>query len=148
MDLVETGGLGDYPALAAMGPEPLGPAFDGAYLAQALAGRRQGVKTLLLDQRVVAGLGNIYACEALHRARISPLAPAGAVAERRLARLAGAVRAVLGEAIAAGGRASPARRPPARAALSASSRADARPSTAGAASDESMLRAREDVRFM
>jgi formamidopyrimidine-DNA glycosylase len=103
MDLVGSPSLGGYPALAAMGPEPLGPDFDARHLARVFAGRRQGVKTLLLDQKVVAGLGNIYACEALHRARLSPLAAAGAVSERRLARLVGAVREVLEAAIAQGG---------------------------------------------
>jgi formamidopyrimidine-DNA glycosylase len=103
MDLVASASLEGYPAFAAMGPEPLGPAFDAAALARAFAGRRQGVKTLLLDQRIVAGLGNIYACEALHRARVSPLAPAGALGEARLRRLVGAVRDVLEDAIAAGG---------------------------------------------
>jgi formamidopyrimidine-DNA glycosylase len=99
MDLVE-----DHdPRLLALGPEPLGPDFDAALLARAFAGRRQGPKTLLLDQRIVAGLGNIYVSEALHRARISPTRPAGSVALRRLERLVEAVKAVLGEAIEAGG---------------------------------------------
>jgi formamidopyrimidine-DNA glycosylase len=86
-----------------MGPEPLDEAFDGAHLAAAFAGRRQGPKTLLLDQSIVAGLGNIYVCEALHRAGVSPLKAAGAIRAPRLERLAGAVREVLAEAIAAGG---------------------------------------------
>jgi formamidopyrimidine-DNA glycosylase len=103
MDLTSSRDLGAYPALAAMGPEPLGPDFDADHLRRVFAGRRQGVKALLLDQRVVAGLGNIYACEALHRARISPLAPAGRIGPGRLSRLAGAVADVLEAAILAGG---------------------------------------------
>jgi formamidopyrimidine-DNA glycosylase len=103
MDLVRSPALTSYPAFAAMGPEPLGAAFDAGHLARVFAGRRQAVKSLLLDQRVVAGLGNIYVCEALHRARISPLAPAGALSRPRLARLVAAVRETLEAAIAAGG---------------------------------------------
>jgi formamidopyrimidine-DNA glycosylase len=86
-----------------MGPEPLCPAFTAAALAEALNGREQAIKTLLLDQRIVAGLGNIYVCEALHRAAISPLRPGGKVSRPRLAALVEAVRAVLEEAIEAGG---------------------------------------------
>ena len=86
-----------------MGPEPLGPDFDGAYLARALDGRTAPIKALLLDQRIVAGLGNIYVCEALHMARIAPGRAAGQIARARLDRLAGAVKEVLEAAIAAGG---------------------------------------------
>jgi len=103
MDLIESSELACRPPFAAMGPEPLGDAFDGAHLARAFEGRRQGPKTLLLDQSIVAGLGNIYVCEALHRAGISPIKAAGVIRLPRLERLAGAVRAVLSEAIAAGG---------------------------------------------
>jgi len=103
MGLIETKALGQHAWFKAMGPEPLGPDFNAAYLNAAFAGRRQGPKTLLLDQRIVAGLGNIYVCEALHRARIPPLAPAGGVSRANIAALTGAVRAVLTEAIAAGG---------------------------------------------
>ncbi len=103
MDLIDSAGLEAHPRFAALGPEPLGEGFDAAYLAGVFAGRRQGAKTLLLDQHMVAGLGNIYVCEALHRARISPLAPAGDIAPRRLAALATAIREVLEAAIAAGG---------------------------------------------
>jgi formamidopyrimidine-DNA glycosylase len=99
MDLVEE----DDPRLRSLGPEPLGPDFDAALLARAFAGRRQGPKTLLLDQSVVAGLGNIYVCESLHRARISPTRAAGSIAARRLEPLVAAVQEVLGEAIEAGG---------------------------------------------
>jgi formamidopyrimidine-DNA glycosylase len=103
MGLIPAEALPAHPWFAGMGPEPFDPAFDGACLARAFAGRRQGPKTLLLDQRIVAGLGNIYVCEALHRARISPFRPAGEVARARLDRLAEAVREVLAEAIEAGG---------------------------------------------
>jgi len=103
MDLIDSGQLWFRPPFATMGPEPLEAAFDGAHLARAFAGRRQGPKTLLLDQSIVAGLGNIYACEALNRAGISPIRAAGSLGRARLERLAGAVRAVLAEAIAAGG---------------------------------------------
>jgi formamidopyrimidine-DNA glycosylase len=103
MDLIQTASLEAHPRFAAMGPEPLGEAFDAAYLARTFSGRRQGPKTLLLDQCVVAGLGNIYVCEALHRARLSPLRPAADIGPRALAALVRSIRAVLEEAIAAGG---------------------------------------------
>ena len=103
MDLVGGDPQVAYPAFLAMGPEPLGNQFHGHHLAEALRGRRQAVKALLLDQKIVAGLGNIYVCEALHRARISPSAPAGQIAAPRLERLASAIREVLEAAIAAGG---------------------------------------------
>ena len=103
MDLVDTANLDSHPRFAAMGPEPLGNAFDADYLARVFAGRRQGAKTLLLDQSVVAGLGNIYVCEALHRARLSPLRPAGEIGPRPRAALVRSIRAVLEEAIEAGG---------------------------------------------
>ena len=103
MGLIPTYALDDHPWFAAMGPEPLSPAFDADHLHRAFAGRRQGPKTLLLDQRIVAGLGNIYVCEALNRARISPFKPAGRISRPRLALLAQAVREVLEAAIAAGG---------------------------------------------
>jgi formamidopyrimidine-DNA glycosylase len=89
--------------LAGLGPEPLGDDFHPAWLKGAFAGRRQGPKTLLLDQGVVAGLGNIYVCEALYRAGVSPLRPAGAIRAARLQRLVVAIRAVLEEAIEKGG---------------------------------------------
>jgi formamidopyrimidine-DNA glycosylase len=103
MDLIDTANLEAHPRFAAMGPEPLGETFDSAYLARAFAGRRQGAKTLLLDQSVVAGLGNIYVCEALHRARLSPVRPAAGIGQRSLAALVRSIRSVLEEAIAAGG---------------------------------------------
>ena len=92
-----------HPLLAGLGPEPLGPDFTGRYLAKVLAGKMTPIKSALLDQRIVAGLGNIYVCEALYRAGISPRRLAGTVAGGRAERLAQAVRDVLGEAIEAGG---------------------------------------------
>jgi formamidopyrimidine-DNA glycosylase len=103
MDLIPTDRLQQHPWFAALGPEPLSDAFDGAHLKAAFAGRRQSPKTLLLDQRIVAGLGNIYVCEALHRAKISPLKAAGRLSRPRLNRLALAIKEILGEAIVAGG---------------------------------------------
>jgi len=89
--------------LAGLGPEPLGPEFNAAFLAEAFADRRQSPKTLLLDQRIVAGLGNIYVCEALYRAHVSPLRPAGSLKRRELERLVAAIVEVLREAIVQGG---------------------------------------------
>lgn len=103
MDLLPDGDEAAHPLLAHLGPEPLGNAFDEDYLAAALAGRRSPVKTALLDQRLVAGLGNIYVCEALHRAGISPRRLAANLGPRRAASLVPIIRAVLEEAIAAGG---------------------------------------------
>lgn len=92
-----------HPLLAALGPEPLDDAFTPAVLAAALAGRATPVKAALLDQRTVAGLGNIYVSEALFRAGISPLRLAGSLKRKEIAKLVPAIKAVLGEAIAAGG---------------------------------------------
>jgi formamidopyrimidine-DNA glycosylase len=103
MDLCRSGDLDVHPRFLGMGPEPLGDAFTAEHLAAVFKGRRQGAKTLLLDQRVVAGLGNIYVCEALHRARISPLRAADGISRRKLAALVRSVRAVLDEALIAGG---------------------------------------------
>ncbi|MDB5684379.1 MAG: formamidopyrimidine-DNA glycosylase [Sphingomonas bacterium] len=103
LDLVETAALADYPPFVALGPEPLGPDFSAAHLAAAFAGRIAAVKLLLLDQRIVAGLGNIYVCEALNMARIAPTKPAGKVSRPKLATLVAAVREVLLAAIEAGG---------------------------------------------
>lgn len=103
MGLVNTALLDLHPWFAGLGPEPLSEGFDTDHLKAAFAGRKQGPKTLLLDQRIVAGLGNIYVCEALHRARISPFKPAGRISKPRLATLVDAIKAVLAEAIAAGG---------------------------------------------
>jgi formamidopyrimidine-DNA glycosylase len=103
MDLMATAGAEAHPLLAKLGPEPLGNGFHEAHLAAALAGRRTPIKAALLDQRIVAGLGNIYVCEALFRAGISPRRVAGSLGPRRIARLTRAIRDVLTEAIAAGG---------------------------------------------
>jgi formamidopyrimidine-DNA glycosylase len=103
MGLIRSDRLDEHPWFRGMGPEPLGPEFTAAALAEALEGRQQAIKTLLLDQRIVAGLGNIYVCEALHRAGISPLRPGGKVSRPKLAALTLAVRTVLEEAIEAGG---------------------------------------------
>ncbi len=101
--LTPTAAAASHPLLAGLGPEPLDPDFDGACLAHAAERRTTSIKALLLDQRIVAGLGNIYANEALFRARIAPARAAGRIAGPRLDRLARAVKAVLVEAIAAGG---------------------------------------------
>jgi formamidopyrimidine-DNA glycosylase len=103
MTLIPTAELATHPWFAGLGPEPLSEALDADHLVRAFTGRKQGPKTLLLDQRIVAGLGNIYVCEALHRARISPFRPAGGISRARLVKLTGAIRDVLTEAIAAGG---------------------------------------------
>jgi len=103
MGLIATDQVEAHPWFAGLGPEPLGNGFSGAHLAEAFAGKTQNVKVSLLDQRIVAGLGNIYVCEALYRARISPLIAAGKVSKPRLERLAAVVRDVLNEAIVAGG---------------------------------------------
>ena len=92
-----------HPRLAHLGPEPLGNAFSGPVLAAALAGKATPIKAALLDQRVVAGLGNIYVCEALYWAGVSPRRLAGTVGVARAERLAHAIRDVLERAIAAGG---------------------------------------------
>ncbi|MFL6829686.1 MAG: bifunctional DNA-formamidopyrimidine glycosylase/DNA-(apurinic or apyrimidinic site) lyase [Sphingomicrobium sp.] len=101
LDLVRTDQLGDWPALKALGPEPLD--LDPRELRRRLAGRTAPIKLLLLDQRIVAGLGNIYVCEALHRAGIHPRRAGGSISLERLNRLVPAIHDVLDEAIAAGG---------------------------------------------
>ena len=103
MDIFATTETDKRPPFSQMGPEPLESAFDGGHLKRALTGRRQAIKPLLLDQRLVAGLGNIYVCEALHRAGISPLRAAGTLSLARLSRLADIIKTVLQEAIRAGG---------------------------------------------
>jgi formamidopyrimidine-DNA glycosylase len=103
LDLTATPALQTHPRLVGLGLEPLDPGFDGAALAGALAGRQTALKLALMDQRVVVGVGNIYACESLFRARLSPRRTAGHLRLREAARLADALRAVLTEAIAAGG---------------------------------------------
>jgi len=103
MGLIATDAIDAHSWFSGLGPEPLGNGFSGAHLVEAFAGKKQNIKVSLLDQRIVAGLGNIYVCEALYRARISPLTAAGAVSGARLERLATEVRHVLDDAIAAGG---------------------------------------------
>lgn len=103
VDLVRTDALDDYPAFAALGPEPLGGTFDADYLARAIEGRLAPIKALLLDQRIVAGLGNIYVCEALHLSGIAPSRAGGSIGRARIAGLVDAIRAVLAAAIDAGG---------------------------------------------
>lgn len=103
LDIVRTDLLAAYEPFAKLGPEPLSDSFGGACLKSALAGRVAPIKALLLDQRIVAGLGNIYVCDALNLARIAPGRAAGRVGRERLDRLAEAVKTVLTRAIAAGG---------------------------------------------
>jgi len=109
MKLVPRASLEQEPLLRSLGPEPLGNAFDAAMLAQACRGKKTSLKAALSDQRVVAGLGNIYVCEALHRALLSPKRKASTIASRSGAhndhaeRLVAAIRAVLEDAIKAGG---------------------------------------------
>lgn len=103
MDLAPTATVGEHRLLRGLGPEPLGNGFDATYLAGRFRGRSMPVKAALLDQRLVAGLGNIYVCEALHRAGISPLRKSGRVAAARVAALVPAIRDVLAEALDAGG---------------------------------------------
>jgi formamidopyrimidine-DNA glycosylase len=109
MLLVPTPALDAHKLFHGLGIEPLGDALDAAFLARAFRGRAAPVKALLLDQRVIAGLGNIYVCEALHRAGISPLAAGGRLVtaagrpKAALGRLPGAIREVLDAALAAGG---------------------------------------------
>ena len=103
VDLIDRDILEAWPIFAALGPEPLGPGLTVAHLAAALSGRSAAIKQMLLDQRIVAGLGNIYVCEALFRAHVDPRKPAGQVSRPALDRLIPAIRAVLSEAIAAGG---------------------------------------------
>ena len=109
MKLVKRAKLEQEPLLRGLGPEPLGNEFDAAMLAKACAGKKTSLKAALLDQRVVAGLGNIYVCEALFRARLSPKRQASTIADRngepnaRAGALVDAIKAVLQDAIAAGG---------------------------------------------
>ena len=103
MDLLATDVLERHPWFAGLGPEPLGEGLTAAHLVRAFSGKRRNVKDTLLDQRVVAGLGNIYVSEALHRARIAPETPAGDLAFSRLKTLTAEIKATLLEAIEAGG---------------------------------------------
>jgi formamidopyrimidine-DNA glycosylase len=103
MDLIATAELEAHPWFRDLGPEPLGLGFNARQLADAVKGKSQNIKATLLDQRIVAGLGNIYVCEALWRARISPLTAAGRISMKRLEVLVEAAKAVLQEAVDAGG---------------------------------------------
>jgi formamidopyrimidine-DNA glycosylase len=109
MKLVPRARLEQEPLLRALGPEPLGNEFDAAMLAKACAGKKTSLKAALSDQRVVAGLGNIYVCEALYRARLSPKRGASTIADRhgksnaRAVAIVDAIKAVLKDAIEAGG---------------------------------------------
>jgi formamidopyrimidine-DNA glycosylase len=103
LDIVRTGELEIFRHFVSMGPEPLSDAFDARVLQTALKGRVAPIKAMLLNQRIVAGLGNIYVCEALHMAGISPLTPAAKITKPRLDRLVIAIKEVLAAAIKAGG---------------------------------------------
>jgi formamidopyrimidine-DNA glycosylase len=103
LDLARTDGLERHPRLAGLGLEPLDPGFDGGALAAVLAGRMSPLKIALMDQRLVVGVGNIYACESLFRARLAPGRMAGGLRPAQSRRLAIAIRVVLEDAIGAGG---------------------------------------------
>jgi formamidopyrimidine-DNA glycosylase len=109
MELSPRAGLAEHPFFAALGAEPTGNLLDATYLASRFAGRTAPLKAALLDQRLIAGLGNIYVCEALWRARLSPRRRAGSLVLKngrpspRLTDLVSAIRAVIAEAIEAGG---------------------------------------------
>ncbi|MEZ5814496.1 MAG: bifunctional DNA-formamidopyrimidine glycosylase/DNA-(apurinic or apyrimidinic site) lyase [Alphaproteobacteria bacterium] len=103
VEALDACGWQNYRAFAAMGPEPLSNDFNGPVLAQTLLGRTGAIKTALLDQKIVAGIGNIYACEALYAAGIDPQRGAGDLSEGECARLAGAIKSVLRAALEAGG---------------------------------------------
>ena len=103
LDLMPTANVPDWPPFRALGPEPLGGTLTGTWLRDRFTGRSAAVKLLLLDQRIVAGLGNIYVCEALFRARIDPRKAGGRVGIDKLRVLAATIPSVLEEAIAAGG---------------------------------------------
>ena len=103
MDLLETKTAETHKLLNLIGPEPLGNNFDEAYLIAALKKKASPIKTALLDQKIVAGLGNIYVCEVLYRAQISPLCKANQISEAQVSSLIPIIRQVLNEAIDAGG---------------------------------------------
>lgn len=103
MDLAEAGAIKRHPLIAGLGPEPLAEDFDADLLAARLRGRTTSIKAALLDQRLVAGLGNIYVCEALFRAGVAPDRAAGSLGPESLTLLADSIKTVLTEAIAAGG---------------------------------------------
>lgn len=103
VDLVDTPALESWPSFFAMGPEPLGEGLTVDYLKAALEGRKQAIKLCLLDQGIIAGLGNIYVCEALHHAGIHPRKAGGKVSRPALARLIPAIKDVLTQSIRDGG---------------------------------------------
>jgi formamidopyrimidine-DNA glycosylase len=103
MELWPAATFEDYPRLKKLGPEPLSNGFSSAYLDTVLAGKGTPIKSALLDQAIVAGLGNIYVCEALFRSGVSPRRKAATIPGARAARLAPAINAVIAEAIEAGG---------------------------------------------
>lgn len=103
MDLLDTASADHHPLLADIGPEPLGNGFSESYLVARLAGKNTPIKSALLDQHLVAGLGNIYVCETLYRARLHPARKAGDLTRAQVASLVPIIRAVLTEAIEAGG---------------------------------------------
>ncbi|WP_435230472.1 bifunctional DNA-formamidopyrimidine glycosylase/DNA-(apurinic or apyrimidinic site) lyase [Pseudopelagicola sp. nBUS_20] len=103
MDLRPTGQINSHSLLAKLGPEPLSNAFDETYMIAQLSGRNTPIKSALLDQRIVAGLGNIYVCEVLFRTKISPKRKAGALSHLRAASLVPTIRKVLSDAIEVGG---------------------------------------------
>ena len=103
LDLADSERIDEWDGFVGLGPEPLGGSIDGLWLKKKIEGRTAAVKLMLLDQRVVAGLGNIYVCEALFRARIDPRKPGGKVGRPKLDALADAITDVLEEAIQAGG---------------------------------------------
>ncbi|HEV8034677.1 bifunctional DNA-formamidopyrimidine glycosylase/DNA-(apurinic or apyrimidinic site) lyase [Yoonia sp.] len=103
MDLMQTARQDDHWLIRDLGPEPLGNAFNETYLVERLKGRNTPIKSALLDQRIVSGLGNIYVCEVLFRAGIHPARKAGRISAARAASLVPLIRDVLSEAIAAGG---------------------------------------------
>ena len=103
MDMIATDRAETHPLLASLGPEPMGNTFSGPYLVERLKSRNTPIKSALLDQGIVAGLGNIYVCEVLFRARINPARKAGQISAARVAGLVPIIRDVLAEAIEAGG---------------------------------------------
>jgi len=103
MDLMPTSGCADHWLMRDLGPEPLGNAFNEEYLAAKLAAKNTPIKTALLDQRILSGLGNIYVCEVLFRAGINPTRKAGKISAKRVGQMVPIIRDVLQEAIASGG---------------------------------------------
>ncbi|MGH1445223.1 MAG: bifunctional DNA-formamidopyrimidine glycosylase/DNA-(apurinic or apyrimidinic site) lyase [Cognatishimia sp.] len=103
MDLLDTATAADHPLLASIGPEPLGNDFHEDYLVERLKNRKTPIKSALLDQKIVAGLGNIYVCEALYRANLAPERKVNKISEPQIRALVPIIREVLSDAITAGG---------------------------------------------